>query len=197
MSSQIKSFESQCAPPRHEATDLIALFNKLFTESYRTRLEGGGSEPLYQPGCGNNGNELGVLHRIVFTRDYFASALHEIAHWCIAGEQRRQQVDYGYWYEPDGRNTDQQQLFEHVEVKPQAIEWIFAVASGYRFRLSADNLSGETVLTEQFRAAVYQQACEYCEGALPARASAFASALANFYGVANPFDHNHYALSSL
>ncbi len=53
---------------------------------------------------------------------FYASALHEIAHWCIAGENRCQQVDYGYWYEPNGRSEERQFEFEKVEVKPQALE---------------------------------------------------------------------------
>ncbi len=34
--------------------------------------------------------------------------------------------DLGYWYAPDGRIEEQQALFEQVEIKPQAIEWLFA-----------------------------------------------------------------------
>ncbi len=37
--------------------------------------------------------------------DFFASALHEISHWCVAGKARREQVDFGYWYCPDGRDA--------------------------------------------------------------------------------------------
>ena len=57
-------------------------------------------------------------HRIIFARGFYASALHEpeIAHWCIAGEQRRLleliTTDYGYWYEPDGRDAITQAAFE-------------------------------------------------------------------------------------
>src|SRR5690606_39383874 len=43
------------------------------------------------------------LARVVFAHGFFASALHEIAHWCIAGDYRRTLHDYGYWYCPDGR----------------------------------------------------------------------------------------------
>lgn len=54
----------------------------------------------------------------------FNSALHEISHWTIAGKERRLLADLGYWYAPDGRTREQQALFEQVEVKPQAIEWL-------------------------------------------------------------------------
>ncbi len=51
--------------------------------------------------------------------------------------------DLGYWYAPDGRTHEQQALFEQVEIKPQAIEWLFAQAFGRKFRVSLDNLTGE------------------------------------------------------
>lgn len=45
------------------------------------------------------------------------------------GEKRRQLVDFGYWYAPDGRSAEQQELFQAVEVKPQAMEWILSPAA--------------------------------------------------------------------
>lgn len=68
----------------HHCQDLIQLFNSLFSETEQTLLIGGGEEPIYLP------KEASFLsHRIIFTQDYYASALHEVAHWCIAGKQRR------------------------------------------------------------------------------------------------------------
>lgn len=64
----------------------------------------------------------------------------------IAGEQRRLLPDLGYWYAPDGRTAEQQALFEQVEIKPQAIEWLFSKAFGRKFRVSLDNLTGEGVM---------------------------------------------------
>src|SRR3546814_2809228 len=49
-----------------------------------------------------------------------------VAHWCLAGAARRRQDDYGYWYAADGRDLEQQHLFEQVEVKPQALELLFS-----------------------------------------------------------------------
>ncbi|MEA7548766.1 elongation factor P hydroxylase, partial [Salmonella enterica subsp. enterica serovar Anatum] len=43
---------------------------------------------------------------------------YEISHWCIAGKARRELVDFGYWYCPDGRDAQTQSQFEDVEVKP-------------------------------------------------------------------------------
>ncbi|MGS2718691.1 elongation factor P hydroxylase [Eionea flava] len=141
----------------HNSDVLIRLFNQTFLTSHRTRLVGGGEEPEYIPACNDTDD-----HKIIFTQNYFASALHEVAHWCVAGEQRRQQVDYGYWYTPDGRTPQQQQQFEKVEVKPQAIEWLFSRSCGARFRLSADNLNGGLAMSESFKQAVCREAKKQC-----------------------------------
>jgi len=80
---------------------------------------------------------------VIFAHGFYASALHEVAYWCIAGEKRRQLVDYGYWYCPDGRDIQTQHQFENVEIKPQALEWLFCVASDFPFNVSCDNLQGD------------------------------------------------------
>ena len=136
----------------HHYPDIIAIFNTTFSSSFNTQLELGGDEPIYLPADDDH-----EYHRIIFARGFYASAMHEIAHWCLAGDERRQQLDYGYWYAPDGRTVSQQQLFESVEVKPQALEWIFSKSCGHRFRVSADNLSGEYRNPQPFKLAVYQQ----------------------------------------
>ena len=46
-------------------------------------------------------------------------------HWCLAGTRRRQRVDYGYWYAPEGRDEAQQAAFFAVEAAPQALESLF------------------------------------------------------------------------
>lgn len=33
--------------------------------------------------------------------------------------------------------------FEDVEVKPQALDWLFCVAAGFPFNVSCDNLEGD------------------------------------------------------
>lgn len=177
----------------HQADTVIKVFNKLFALSYRTVLEGGADEPLYQPSDAPAEAE----HRIWFRDDYFASALHEVAHWCIAGAERRLQEDYGYWYAPDGRSAAQQKVFERVEVRPQALEWIFSQAAGFRFRLSADNLDGGVSHSEEFRTAVCQQARAYCTEGLPQRAAAFAEALAREYGAGDYLNPSRYRLEDI
>ena len=138
-------------------------------------LAGGALEPLYQPA-----READGIHRILYREDYFASALHEVAHWCIAGDRRRRLTDFGYWYSPDGRTVEQQRAFERVEYKPQALEWHFARACGYRFRISRDNLEGLAVSPddgEGFKRQVQRQAAQWQSHGLPERAQCFVAAL--------------------
>ena len=159
-----------------DAAVLCQIFRSLFAQSHRTRLQGGAEEPLYQPVIKGD-----LPHTIYFRHDYFASALHEVAHWCIAGRNRRQLEDYGYWYTPDGRNTEQQHAFEQVEVKPQALEWIFCIAAGYPFRISADNLAGDGKVSERFKQAICRQCQLYCDAGLPERANKFALSLQQYF----------------
>ncbi len=92
---------------------------------------------------------------------FFNSALHEISHWTIAGAKRRLLPDLGYWYAPDGRTKEQQDLFEQVEIKPQAIEWLFAQSFGRKFRVSLDNLTGDGGDGRKFKDNVYAQVQRY------------------------------------
>jgi elongation factor P hydroxylase len=123
------------AADNFQAQRLEEVFARCFSRRWRTRLVGGADEPSYQPATDRH-----ALHVLHYRSDYFASALHETAHWCIAGERRRQLPDFGYWYAPDGRDQQQQLAFEAVEARPQALEWLFSLACGYRFRISVDNL---------------------------------------------------------
>ncbi|WP_417664045.1 elongation factor P hydroxylase [Pseudidiomarina donghaiensis] len=161
---------------KHHYSDLISLFARCFYDEFNTRLVCGNDEPYYQPATSEQDH-----HRIVFAHGFFASALHEIAHWCIAGERRRQLFDYGYWYEPDGRTAQQQAEFERVEHKPQALEWLFSLCAGVPFQVSVDNLGGIEVDREAFTKAVQQQLATYIINGLPRRAEVFARALAQFY----------------
>lgn len=161
----------------YNCNDLILIFNKLFQQSQQTILIGGSEEPIYLPK-----DKQCDFNRIVYREDFYSSALHEIAHWCIAGKKRREQVDFGYWYKPDGRNVQEQELFESVEIKPQAIEWIFSTSAGVTFNISQDNLSGEHSNSDYFKQNVYQQMMDYLTFGLPADAEKFKTALLEFYG---------------
>lgn len=72
----------------HQYAQLIAIFNQCFSEEYNTRLVKGNDEPIYLPA-----DSQWSYHRIVFAHGFYASGLHEISHWCIAGEERRKLVD--------------------------------------------------------------------------------------------------------
>lgn len=161
----------------HHYQDLITIFNAFFAEKYNTQLVKGDEEPIYLPA-----DEQRSYHAIVFAHGFFSSALHECAHWLIAGKERRKQVDFGYWYLPDGRSAEQQKLFQSMEVKPQAMEWVLSVAAGHRFRVSIDNLNGGEADTDAFKQAVYQQVATYCRQGLSRRADLFRNALCHFYG---------------
>ncbi|WP_019530335.1 elongation factor P hydroxylase [Dasania marina] len=172
--------------------ELIELFDRCFFQSCNTRLVKGGVEPLYSPA-----DKCCDYHRIIFAHGFFSSALHEIAHWCLAGEQRRKQIDYGYWYAEDGRSAQQQTIFEAVEVKPQAIEWMFSVASAQKFSLSVDNLNGEYTDPLPFKQAVLAQVKKYCEQGLPQRAALFQQQLIVHFNPAYQLSADHFSLDRL
>ncbi|MFC4699755.1 elongation factor P hydroxylase [Glaciecola siphonariae] len=189
------------------ADTLVALFNAEFASdelpvSERSYLIAQASEPIYLPYdaaphhyfahqqlaqentlryLGGALSDLPSGNKIFFTCDYFASALHEIAHWCIAGKTRRRQVDYGYWYAPDGRSLEQQKAFEQAEIKPQAIEWAFSLACNKPFKVSNDNLSLPDHDCTSFANAVYQQLCDYQQRGFMPRAQRFLDILNAHY----------------
>ena len=171
----------------HQYQDLIRLFNQCFSEPYNTKLVKGDDEPLYRPADADQ-----PYHAIYFAHGYFSSALHECAHWLIAGDERRKLLDFGYWYTPDGRTAEEQALFQQVEVKPQAMECILSVATKHPFHISVDNLNGKPCDTAPFIEAVYQQIKIYCEQGLTARASSFRQALCNFYNTPNLLQFNDF-----
>lgn len=159
----------------HDCRDLIRIFDHLFLDRYQTCLVGGAEEPLYLPA--SHGQPACIL----FRSDFYASALHEVAHWCIAGAARRRLQDYGYWYAPEGRSEERQSEFQSVEVAPQALEWIFADAAGYRFHASLDNPGNLTGAHAAFEDALRRERCRRSRVGLPPRARLFRQALEQFY----------------
>ncbi len=160
----------------HHYDDLIILFNDCFAAEYNTRLIKGSDEPIYIPA-----HQTQSHNAVCFAHGFFSSALHECSHWFIAGSERRKLMDFGYWYAPDGRNQEQQEQFQKVEVKPQALEWILSIACNYPFRVSIDNLNGTSFDTEAFKQAIHQQVLIYCRDGLPGRAHKFRLALCEHY----------------
>lgn len=175
---------------------IIQLFDSLFLSTENTQLLGGADEPLYIPSSSE-----AAPHQLIFRENFVSSALHEIAHWCIAGKERRLQPDFGYWYQPDGRTVDEQVKFEAMEVKPQALEWIFSNACAQKFTPSADNLNASDAQIADdtaFKQALVQQAQDWCKSQqLPPRAKIFIKALTKEFDTANPYHLEYYQLSYL
>ena len=153
-----------------DAPQVMCLFNREFAVSDKTELIGGAAEPYYQPGS---------PHRIYFRADYVRSALHEVAHWCVAGRRRRRLADYGYWYSPDDRDAAQQQAFFAVEARPQAIERCFCEAIGIPFSPSVDNVGAqiEPRQLRRFEARIEEWCNRFERTGLPLRAAQFITAL--------------------
>jgi hypothetical protein len=154
------------------AADIISCFNRLFSRSHNVELVGGASEPLYLPPTAQ-GPAL-----IAFSHDYVNSALHEVAHWCIAGARRRRRRDYGYWYQPPPRDETQQQAFAAVEARVQALEAVFAQAAGLDFRVSIDDVENLTTFEPDFSRLVAREVERWRRSGLPERARVFCQALA-------------------
>ena len=136
---------------------LMSVFNQLFAYQHVTLVRGE-CEPEYFPATEYQ------PARIQFAHGFFASALHEISHWCIAGSKRRALIDFGYWYAPDGRSAAQQHQFEHLEIKPQALECLFTLACNRPFGVSQDNLFADfDTEGSSFATDVYQQVASYID----------------------------------
>ena len=135
-------------------TELVRCISEAFAASlgddYHTELVGGASEPFYQPPAGAHPAQL------YFREDFPASALHEVAHWCIAGKARRKQQDFGYHYIAGPRDAKQQATFFELELRTQSLERAFAHALGLEFQPSADNLQADI---DGFAAAIEAHTC--------------------------------------
>ena len=152
------------------SNEIICVFNSLFSVTEGTVLSGGAAEPFYEPGHPAT---------IFFREDFERSALHEVAHWCVAGRHRRQLLDYGYWYRAEGRDCSRQAAFYDVETRPQAIEQLFCEALDLPFKVSVDNLSValDDPLVTRFADAVSAQAAAFRRNGVPHRAAVFRDAL--------------------
>ncbi|MGB1262879.1 MAG: elongation factor P hydroxylase [Cognaticolwellia sp.] len=114
---------------------LIGLFEKVFPN---ISVIGGAEEPLYiAPSVNTNA-------KIYFRSNYPRSLLHEISHYCLAGERRRNLDDFGFWYSPCGRTREEQTRFELVEARPQGLEKVMCEIVGIPFSASFDDFSSGT-----------------------------------------------------
>ena len=157
------------------STDLEQLFSSCFATDQHTVLVGGAEEPFYLPA------QDGQPAKVIYTRDYFRSALHEIAHWCVAGVARRRLPDFGYWYAADGRSAEQQAEFQRLEIKPQSLELLFCAAAGHPFRVSLDNLHGQAGDACDFEQAVLERARWLAQRGVTGRAGRWCQLLSTYY----------------
>ncbi len=163
------------APADAGCAALERLFGYALGATHHAVLSGGAAEPLYEPATAE------APAQIHYTGDHLRSALHEIAHWCIAGPARLRMVDYGYWYLPDGRDAAAQQAFEQVEVRPQALELVFCAAMGIPFRVSLDNLGRGHGDPLGFESQVLREALGMMPLANDSRAACWVAALTREY----------------
>ena len=155
------------------AMEISSVFNACFAlpQQTATRMLRGGDEPLYVPAHG-----LQREAHVVYARDLAQSCLHEAAHWLYAGRQRRHMSDYGYWYEPDGRDAVAQARFEEHEIGIQAREWLLSLAADTQFRVSADNLQSP-VPSERFCEAILRATVSLMQAERSKRFECFFTAL--------------------
>jgi len=116
------------------ADAIVGIFNQCFGQTYNVEISGGADEPLYTPATSTKAAQL------IFRENFPASALHEAAHWCIAGELRRNSTDFALTYIAAPRSETEQEQFLAAEVRTQSLESIFAAAANVTFNPSADNL---------------------------------------------------------
>lgn len=160
------------AGPEPGDLDIARCFNRTFARSEHTVLVGGAMAPYYLPSK--------PPHRSIirYRENFAASALHEAAHWCIAGTARLGRPDFGYWYVPSPRTAEQSAAFLRAECPVQALEMILAEAAGVRFRVSLDDLDLELSSRRgTFAAEVAARADRWRENGLPPRARRFVDAL--------------------
>lgn len=100
------------------------------------QIQGGADEPFYE--AAKDGKKA-----ILYFRDnYVRSLAHELSHFLLAGNRRRQLDDFGYWYFPCGRTEEEQIQFEKVEARPQGLEKVICEVIGVKFSPSLDDFSG-------------------------------------------------------
>lgn len=163
--------------PQPPADEIITLFNDLYGARENTWLTRAEDDPCYLPGRGGQPRNL-----ICFAHGFYTSALHEIAHWLLAGPDRRRLVDYGYWYQPGERSDAVRSRFFAVEKNNQSLEWFLTVAAGIRFFVSVDEPAMPAGRLQEFRRAVAERARQRVMEGLPAAAAPLLQALTGRYG---------------
>ena len=143
--------------------EIAGCFNVGLGRQHRVRLVGGACEPEYLP---ENDSRWAVLR---YSHDFARSALHELAHWCIAGRARRKRVDFGYRYQPPPRTQLQHESFVRVEIPVQALELLLCTSCHVPFRVSVDDVADALNRERDFADAVADYAQRYIHSGLPPR----------------------------
>ena len=159
-----------------DAAAIGELFDLTFA-AYDVRMRGGFDEPIYLP-SGHRDLVDARIAEVRFSHDFAASALHEAAHWCIVGVERRSLVDYGYEYLAPPRAERAKVRFFDLEKRVQALEWVFCLAARLPFRPSLDDLTATSCDLARFAARIDGARGELLARGLPRRAALFANALA-------------------
>ena len=69
-----------------------------------------------------------------------------------------------------------------MEIKPQALDWLFCEAAGFPFNVSCDNLEGDFEPDRiAFQRRVHAQVMTWLEEGIPARPARFIAALQHYY----------------
>ena len=157
--------------------ELVTLLNHHYLGQYNTTIVGGFDEPFYKTFVSEQAAQ------IQFSHDYIRSALHELAHWCVAGKERRKLDDFGYWYAADGRNQQQQNEFFQVEIKPQAIEWAYSIVLGINFEASVDNLGTQVQGVDEFNDNLKKQLKQYVTNGFPKRTQEILALFSKYRGI--------------
>jgi elongation factor P hydroxylase len=147
------------------------VFNGCFALTYGVKMRGGADEPLYLPASQVSPAEL------IFRENFPASALHEAAHWCIAGAHRRNSLDFAYTYIAAPRSAGEQELFFAAELRTQSLESVFAETANVIFNPSADNLNCDISAFANAIARRRAQTDEWLNSSAGMRAMQFCQAL--------------------
>ena len=172
--------------------ELANLFNATFETAENTILVATMDEPHYMP---HGDDRLGNC--IFYTQDSYTSLMHEVAHWCRAGKERRQLPDYGYWYQAEDRSSEAQALYLQSESKTQALEWIFCVAAGVHVQIIPENQPHSFEPSLEFKKSIYAATLNYLQKGLSDRAERFKQVLLKHYRPQAIFDETLFLLEDL
>ncbi len=148
-----------------------------------TRLVPTQQEPYYLPK-----NITHPWHQIFYTEHSYTSLFHEVSHWCIASLERRQQIDYGYWYQESSRDQHAQQIYLNSEAKTQALEWILCKTVNAKICVIPDNQPQSFEPSLEFKQKIFMALQQYFAKGLPIRAQQLVDALLKQYQCHANFD---------